>query len=108
MGVTSAAAHSLGLTEEKVNQGTFCDGCGMMPILGNVWQCANCEKFSLCNGCYEKGKHGFENVKDMMEKQKHYAMEELKYKYRAMPQRLIEILMADVCKDSPDKFQYLV
>ncbi|CAK8689624.1 unnamed protein product [Clavelina lepadiformis] len=37
--------------------GTTCQGCRMMPIQGNCYQCTTCVNFHLCNTCYHLNHH---------------------------------------------------
>lgn len=33
-----------------------CEHCGKKPIVGNLFKCANCEDFNLCEQCYLSAK----------------------------------------------------
>lgn len=33
---------------EQVN----CENCGKKPVIGNLFKCANCEDYNLCEQCY--------------------------------------------------------
>jgi hypothetical protein len=34
------------------HEGITCDNCGKKPVIGNLFKCANCEDFNLCDQCY--------------------------------------------------------
>lgn len=36
------------MTHEGVN----CENCGKKPVIGNLYKCANCEDYNLCEQCY--------------------------------------------------------
>ena len=41
--------------EDHVHFGVGCDGCGVCPIVGERWQCLECQEkmgFDLCGHCY--------------------------------------------------------
>jgi hypothetical protein len=40
-----------------VHRGVTCNSCGMMPILGIRYRCANCIDFDLCETCEAMGVH---------------------------------------------------
>ncbi len=40
-----------------VHRGCLCNGCGMVPIRGIRYRCANCNDFDLCEVCESQGLH---------------------------------------------------
>ncbi|KAI1167079.1 hypothetical protein F5B18DRAFT_521371 [Nemania serpens] len=40
-----------------VHRGCLCNGCGMLPIRGIRYRCANCPDFDLCEMCESQGCH---------------------------------------------------
>ncbi|KAL2211293.1 EF-hand [Sarocladium strictum] len=40
-----------------VHRGCQCNACGMVPIRGVRYRCANCADFDLCEGCEAQGVH---------------------------------------------------
>lgn len=36
---------------------TNCENCGTKPIKGNLYKCANCEDYNLCEACYLSNKY---------------------------------------------------
>ncbi|KAI2604345.1 EF-hand [Hypoxylon fragiforme] len=40
-----------------VHRGCQCNGCGMVPIRGIRYRCANCADFDLCEACESQGLH---------------------------------------------------
>lgn len=40
-----------------VHRGCLCNGCGMVPIRGIRYRCANCADFDLCEVCESQGLH---------------------------------------------------
>lgn len=40
-----------------VHRGCQCNACGMVPIRGIRYRCANCADFDLCEGCEAQGVH---------------------------------------------------
>ncbi|KAG8833691.1 hypothetical protein FRC17_010223 [Serendipita sp. 399] len=48
-----------GAKASNVHTNVYCDGCGMSPIVGIRYKCANNEhpNFDLCSACFEGGKH---------------------------------------------------
>jgi predicted ATP-dependent serine protease len=36
------------MTHEEFN----CENCGKKPVVGNLYKCANCEDYNLCEQCY--------------------------------------------------------
>jgi Ca2+-binding EF-hand superfamily protein len=40
-----------------VHRGCACNGCGVVPIRGIRYRCANCSDYDLCEGCESQGLH---------------------------------------------------
>ena len=32
-----------------------CDGCNMLPLIGQRYQCSTCKDYDLCSSCQQKG-----------------------------------------------------
>ncbi|KAI8629611.1 hypothetical protein F5Y19DRAFT_431248 [Xylariaceae sp. FL1651] len=45
-----------------VHRGCQCNGCGMVPIRGIRYRCANCADFDLCEVCESQGMHNKTHV----------------------------------------------
>ncbi|KAI0976745.1 hypothetical protein F4678DRAFT_123139 [Xylaria arbuscula] len=45
-----------------VHRGCLCNGCGMLPIRGIRYRCANCPDFDLCEMCESQGSHNRAHV----------------------------------------------
>ncbi|GAP88090.1 putative ef hand domain-containing protein [Rosellinia necatrix] len=45
-----------------VHRGCLCNGCGMLPIRGVRYRCANCPDFDLCEMCESQGSHNKAHV----------------------------------------------
>ncbi|KAI0390610.1 hypothetical protein F5Y17DRAFT_443881 [Xylariaceae sp. FL0594] len=45
-----------------VHRGCLCNGCGMLPIRGIRYRCANCADFDLCEACEAQGMHNKTHV----------------------------------------------
>ncbi|KAI1818254.1 hypothetical protein GGS20DRAFT_529189 [Poronia punctata] len=45
-----------------VHRGCLCNGCGMLPIRGIRYRCANCADFDLCEACESQGMHNKTHV----------------------------------------------
>ncbi|KAI3322645.1 hypothetical protein HD806DRAFT_498901 [Xylariaceae sp. AK1471] len=45
-----------------VHRGCLCNGCGMLPIRGIRYRCANCADFDLCEVCESQGMHNKTHV----------------------------------------------
>ncbi|KAI0434922.1 hypothetical protein F5Y09DRAFT_294239 [Xylaria sp. FL1042] len=45
-----------------VHRGCLCNGCGMLPIRGIRYRCANCPDFDLCEMCESQGSHNKAHV----------------------------------------------
>ncbi|KAI1371881.1 EF-hand [Hypoxylon crocopeplum] len=45
-----------------VHRGCQCNGCGMVPIRGIRYRCANCSDFDLCEVCESQGLHNKTHV----------------------------------------------
>lgn len=39
------------ITHDEIN----CENCGKKPVVGNLYKCANCEDYNLCEQCYSQG-----------------------------------------------------
>ncbi|KAG4233454.1 hypothetical protein PC116_g18344 [Phytophthora cactorum] len=57
-----------------VNEDSFCDGCGMDPIVGNMYSCSKCVNYHLCESCYQLGIHGFEDSKLLLDVREDFAL----------------------------------
>lgn len=91
-----------------VNEDSFCDGCGMDPIIGNMYTCSTCDNYSLCESCYQAGIHGYEDSELLKNVREDFALrlivERCKHK---VPEKVFEVLMKKVCKGQVDKFNFL-
>ncbi|RLN65218.1 hypothetical protein BBJ29_007654 [Phytophthora kernoviae] len=91
-----------------VNEDSFCDGCGMDPIVGNMYSCSKCVNYSLCESCYQLGIHGFEDSKLLVDVREDFAlrkvMEDSKNK---VPEEVFTVLLKTVCRGQVDKFNFL-
>jgi len=47
----------LNLLQKTVHYGYVCDRCGMQPIKGIRYKCANCIDYDLCSACEEIDLH---------------------------------------------------
>ncbi|KAI9914367.1 hypothetical protein PsorP6_008373 [Peronosclerospora sorghi] len=96
------------LPPTHVNEDSFCDGCGMDPIIGNMYSCSKCVNYHLCEGCYQLGMHGFEDSKLLLDVREDFAlrkvMEESKNK---VPEEVFTVLLKTVCRGQVDKFNFL-
>ncbi|KAI2616151.1 EF-hand [Hypomontagnella submonticulosa] len=45
-----------------VHRGCQCNGCGMVPVRGIRYRCANCADFDLCEACESQGLHNKAHV----------------------------------------------
>ncbi|KAI1431134.1 hypothetical protein GGR50DRAFT_681231 [Xylaria sp. CBS 124048] len=45
-----------------VHRGCLCNGCGMLPIRGIRYRCANCPDYDLCEMCESMGSHNKTHV----------------------------------------------
>lgn len=92
-----------------VNEDSFCDGCGMDPIVGNMYTCSRCENYSLCEGCYQSGIHGFEESPLLKDVREDFAVRNVmdKSKHR-VPEKVFSLLLHKVCRGQVDKFNFLV
>ncbi|OWZ17259.1 hypothetical protein PHMEG_0008817 [Phytophthora megakarya] len=91
-----------------VNEDSFCDGCGMDPIVGNMYSCSKCVNYHLCESCYQLGIHGFEDSKLLLDVREDFAlrkvMEDSKNK---VPEEVFTVLLKTVCRGQVDKFNFL-
>ena len=98
---------ALGFRAGKVNEDSFCDGCGVSPIVGHLWSCSTCIEFSLCTTCYERGVHGMENTEDMQALNEATIQSKLKKRCKRFNNAFFLTLRRDICKDRLDKFEYM-
>ncbi|KAF4031614.1 ZZ zinc finger domain-containing protein [Phytophthora infestans] len=90
-----------------VHQNSFCDGCGMDPVVGALWTCSVCSNYNLCNECYDLGTHGMENTEQMQALSEAIVQYKLQKKCKHFTQEFLLSLRRDICKGRPDKFEYL-
>ena len=45
-----------------VHHGIYCDGCGVYPIVGIRYTCANCANYDLCEACEAQDNHDHTHV----------------------------------------------
>ncbi|POM69231.1 Zinc ion binding protein [Phytophthora palmivora] len=90
-----------------VHPNSFCDGCGMDPIVGALWTCSVCSNFNLCSECYDLGTHGMENSEQMQALSEAIVQYKLQKKCKQFTQEFLLSLRRDICKGRPDKFEYL-
>ncbi|DAZ94810.1 TPA: hypothetical protein N0F65_002423 [Lagenidium giganteum] len=112
----SAAGRFLGqkvaqmkLPSTHVNDDSFCDGCGMDPIVGNMFTCSKCEdNYSLCESCYQSGVHGYEDSELIRSLREDFALRSIveTCKHR-VPEKVFTLLMQKVCRGQIDKFHFL-
>jgi Zinc finger, ZZ type len=41
------------MTHDEVN----CENCGKKPVVGNLYKCANCEDYNLCEQCFNQSQY---------------------------------------------------
>lgn len=90
-----------------VHQNSFCDGCGMDPIVGSLWTCSVCSNYNLCKECYDLGTHGMENTEQMQALSEAIVQYKLQKKCKHFTPEFLLSLRRDICKGRPDKFEYL-
>jgi hypothetical protein len=92
-----------------VNPDSFCDGCGMDPIIGVMYTCSKCDNYCLCQKCYRKGIHGFENSTLLKTLREDYAVANVAELCKnRVPEEVFILLMKHVCRGQIDKFKFLV
>lgn len=91
-----------------VNEDSFCDGCGMDPIVGNMYSCSKCDNYSLCESCYQSGIHGFEDSQLLKDVREDYALRNVMETSRhKVPEKVFHVLLKTVCRGQVDKFNFL-
>lgn len=91
-----------------VNDDSFCDGCGMDPIVGHMYSCSKCENYSLCESCYQSGIHGFEDSDLLKNVREDFALRNVMDTCRRkVPEKVFEVLLKTVCRGQVDKFNFL-
>lgn len=91
-----------------VNEDSFCDGCGMDPIVGNMYSCSKCVNYSLCESCYQLGIHGFEDSKLLLEVREDFALRKvMDVSKNKVPEEVFTVLLKTVCRGQVDKFNFL-
>ncbi|KAE8892815.1 hypothetical protein PF005_g19310 [Phytophthora fragariae] len=90
-----------------VHHNSFCDGCGMEPIVGALWTCSVCSNYNLCKDCYDLGTHGMENTEQMQALSEAIVQFKLQKKCKHFTPEFLLSLRRDICKGRPDKFEYL-
>jgi hypothetical protein len=91
-----------------VNEDSFCDGCGMDPIVGNMYTCSTCPNYSLCETCYQTGLHGYEDSELLKNVREDFALRNIVDKCKnRVPEKVFEVLMKKVCKGQVDKFNFM-
>lgn len=86
---------------------SFCDGCAVTPVVGNLWSCSACADFTLCQQCYSRGIHGHEGTEACDRLNVILASEKLKKRCSKFTPELLECLCHDICKTRLDKYEYL-
>nr|CCA15093.1 conserved hypothetical protein [Albugo laibachii Nc14] len=95
-------------TSAYLNEDSFCDGCGMDPILGNMYTCSRCENYHLCESCYQLGVHGYEESVLLRSLREDYAMKNaMEMSRNRVPEKVFEVLMKQVCKGQVEKFNFM-
>ena len=91
-----------------VNDDSFCDGCGMDPIVGNMYSCSKCVNYHLCESCYHLGMHGFEESKLLLDVREDFALRNVMDTSRnKVPEQVFTVLLKTVCRGQVDKFNFL-
>lgn len=91
-----------------VNEDSFCDGCGMDPVVGNMYSCSKCDNYSLCESCYQSGIHGFEDSQLLKDVREDYALRNVMETSRhKVPEKVFHVLLKTVCRGQVDKFNFL-
>ncbi|CAK4609823.1 hypothetical protein LEN26_013390 [Aphanomyces euteiches] len=105
----SKVLQAVGVKDEPaVHPDSFCDGCGMDPIVGDMFTCSTCTNYNLCQTCYKNGVHGFENSKLLKKVKDDYTVETMfeNSKHR-VPEEVFTELLHNVCHGQVDKFKFL-
>ncbi|KAG2769479.1 hypothetical protein PC129_g12470 [Phytophthora cactorum] len=91
-----------------VNEDSFCDGCGMDPIVGNMYSCSKCVNYHLCESCYQLGIHGFEDSKLLLDVREDFALRKvMEASKNKVPEEVFTVLLKTVCRGQIDKFNFL-
>lgn len=90
-----------------VHPNSFCDGCGMDPVVGALWTCSVCSNYNLCSECYDLGTHGLENTEQMQALNEAIVQYKLQKLCKHFTPEFFLSLRRDICKGRPDKFEYL-
>lgn len=91
-----------------VNVDSFCDGCGMDPIVGNMYSCSKCVNYHLCESCYQLGIHGFEDSKLLLDVREDFALRHvMEVSRNKVPEEVFTVLLKTVCRGQVDKFKFL-
>ncbi|CAH0475719.1 unnamed protein product [Peronospora belbahrii] len=91
-----------------INEDSFCDGCGVDPIIGNMYSCSKCVNYHLCEGCYQLGMHGFEESKLLLDVREDFALRKVMYVSKnKVPEEVFTVLLKTVCRGQVDKFNFL-
>uniref|UniRef100_M4BKS7 ZZ-type domain-containing protein n=1 Tax=Hyaloperonospora arabidopsidis (strain Emoy2) TaxID=559515 RepID=M4BKS7_HYAAE len=91
-----------------VNDDSFCDGCGMDPIVGNMYSCSKCVNYHLCESCYHLGMHGFEESKLLLDVREDFALRNvMEVSRNKVPEEVFTVLLKTVCRGQVDKFNFL-
>jgi hypothetical protein len=86
-----------------VNEDSFCDGCGMDPIVGNMYSCSKCVNYSLCESCYQLGIHGFEDSKLLLDVREDFALRKvMEVCKNKVPEEVFTVLLKTVCRGQVD------
>ncbi|RHY29690.1 hypothetical protein DYB32_004946 [Aphanomyces invadans] len=97
-----------GKDQVPVHPDSFCDGCGMDPIVGSMFTCSSCANYHLCSTCYRNGIHGFETSKLLQKVKNDYQVETmLELCKHRVPEEVFSELMENVCRGQVDKFKFL-
>ncbi|OQR90478.1 hypothetical protein THRCLA_09330 [Thraustotheca clavata] len=108
MKVASIAGAMLKDPDTYVNPDSFCDGCGMDPIVGNMYTCSQCENYNLCTTCYRSGVHGYENSTLLKTVREDYVVMNMVEQCRQLvPDEVFTLLMKQVCRGQIDRFKFL-
>ncbi|OQR82439.1 hypothetical protein ACHHYP_16048 [Achlya hypogyna] len=108
MKVASLAGAMLKDPDAYVNPDSFCDGCGMDPIVGNMYTCSQCDNYNLCSSCYRSGVHGYENSALLKTVREDYAvMNVVEQCKQRVPDEVFTLLMKQVCRGQVDRFKFL-
>jgi hypothetical protein len=104
-----------------VHEFVKCDGCGMIPIVGNRYQCSQCYNFDFCEFCEASKEHahpflkikkpvvhvqkesGFTCVKNKFQEIKGKTVETLKKAYSKVDQTVSNLFSTEESKEVPKK-----